>query len=672
VLGNIEIAGVLHELQRADLLRVERQWPEQEYRFKHALIQEVAYRTLVAGTRQALHRRAAEWLEMRYAEGTDEALGLLAYHWLAAGDEDRAIDYLTRAGDHARQAYALDEAVGHYGELLPLLELRGDRRAMALVLFKLGLALHTALRFAESNAVYQQAFGLWERPGPVDATATLRIATPAMPTDADPHSAIAWTDIQLAMQLFDRLVEAWPERAIVPSLAERWEIAPDGLRYLFYLRPGLHWSDGRPLTAGDVEYGIRRVLDPDNPGESAAIYFVLENGFAYYSGGEPDPGRVGVRALDERTLEFALEAPAPYFLAVLNRPDAGPQPQHAIERDPEGWARPDRQVVSGPFRVSDGTAERVVLERRDDYVQPRSGNVARVELTLETSGEDVPPYERGEVDLILTRYASRPRGLAPSRPEDEQLGPSAATVYLAFDHRDSSTAIVHLRRALAYALDRAALKELAPANAAVAGGGLVPPALQGHTPDVGLGYDPVLAASELEHCISQVAVRLAANPRELAIAQALTDHWRDVLGIQLEAQTWTPENAAKLGRPWGDANAMITAWLPGYPDPEYYLRLLLHSNSKTNEVGFSHLPFDDLIERARHERDARRRLELYHEADRIAVAEQVAVIPLYYMRGLTYAQRWVAGWWEFGKSSASFADLTIAPLPRPDEPTRQA
>ena len=80
------------------------------------------------------------------------------------------------------------------------------------------------------------------------------------------------------MQLFDRLVEAWPERTIVPSLAERWEISDDGLRYVFHLREGLTWSDGEPLTARDVEFGIKRVLDPASPGSSVAIYFALENG----------------------------------------------------------------------------------------------------------------------------------------------------------------------------------------------------------------------------------------------------------------------------------------------------------------------------------------------------------------------------------------------------------
>jgi class 3 adenylate cyclase/tetratricopeptide (TPR) repeat protein len=271
--GDGEIGDALRDLQRLDLVREGRRWPEPEYRFKHALIQETAYRTLLSDRRAGLHRKAAEWLEGRYATNLDEAFGILAHHWLAAQDEDKAIAYLTRAGDKARQEYALDEAIGHYQELLPLLDQRGERQAMALVLFKLALALHCSLRFAEANATYGRAFEHWAPPDPRPGspTAALRVATSFLPNDPDPKSAIAWPNIQLCMQLFDRLVEQWPERTIVPSLAERWEISDDGLRYVFHLRRGLRWSDGEPLTAHDVEFGVKRVLDPQSPGSSVDI-----------------------------------------------------------------------------------------------------------------------------------------------------------------------------------------------------------------------------------------------------------------------------------------------------------------------------------------------------------------------------------------------------------------
>ena len=655
-----EVRSSLTDLMRLDLLREGRRWPEPQYRFKHALIQETAYRTLVREDRNRLHRRAAEWLELRSAGREEDVAGLLAHHWLGADDEHKAVRYLTLAGDQARLAYALDEAVSHYRELLPLLERRGQRQEMALVLFKLALALHMSLRFHEANEVYQRAFDLWDPPPPDTGreagTALLRIATSFLPGDPDPRSAIAWPNIQLCMQLFDRLVEQWPERTIVPSLAERWEIADDGLRYVFHLRPGLTWSDGQPLTAHDVEYGIKRVLNPEAPGSSVAIYFVLEGGLEYYLGTEPDPARVGVRALDDLTVEFRLVAPAPYFMSVMNRPDGGPQPRHAIEAEGDGWFE-RRPAVSGAFSIVEVTPDRLTLARRAESGSVRTGNVARVEYVKMPIDEAVAPYSADALDLVTVRYTPRLADIAPRTLPDQQVGPPTWSGYLAFRHADHVVGDVRVRRALAHAVDRDALANAMPPNLLTARGGIVPPALQGHTPDISLRFDPDLARTLLPGTSITIAVACLEEDRPLL--DPVVAAWREVLRIRVELRCWTTTELATMPPPVEHAPVYFTGWLPGYPDPEYFLRLLFHSKSKTNEGGFASEAFDDLIERARQERSDRGRLDLFHEADRMAVTDRVAVIPLVYGRSLAIVKPWVKGWWEFGKTSANFADLTV-------------
>lgn len=651
VLGD-PVADELHELQRLGLLRQSRRWPQPEYRFRHALIQETAYRTLLAEQRTRLHRRAAEWLEERYAGREAEVLGLLAHHWRRAEDEEKAAGYLLRAGDKARLEYALDEAIEHYRDLLPLLELRGERQEIALVLFKLALALHTSLRFAEANEAYQRAFEHWTPPEPRPATARLRVATSFLPNDVDPKSAIAWPNIQICMQLFDRLVEAWPERTIVPSLAERWEISDDGLSYVFHLREGLTWSDGTPLTAHDVEFGIKRVLDPQSPGSSVAIYFALESGEDTYLGRNADWDAVGVRALDERTVEFRLSAPAPYFMSVMNRPDGGPQPRHAIDGVAEA------RVVSGAFEVGERTDERLVLRRRAE----RPGNVAEVELYRTAIADALPEYERGDTDLILVRYTPRLADLMPGDVrEDAVLGPPSWSAYIRFDHTHPVAGSLELRRALAHAIDREALAAVCPANLVVATGGVVPPALQGHTPEIALRYDPDLARECLARSGFGGEIELAGMTVWQEILGAIATGWRDVFGDRVSVATWSwlEEEAVEAGGRIQAAPIRITGWLPGYPDPEYFLRLLFQSTSRTNEGGFADPVFDELIETARQERSDRGRLERFHEADRYAVADRVAVIPLVYGRSTAFVQPRVRGWWEFGKSSANFADLVV-------------
>src|SRR4029450_7383193 len=284
---------------------------------------------------------------------------------------------------------------------LPLLGRPEERHAIALVLFKLALAFHMSLRFAEANEMYQRAFDFWTPPAPAEhPNATGRIATGFLPNDPDPRSAIAWPNIQLCMELFDRLVEACPERTIVPSLAERWEISDDGLRYVFHLREGLQWSDGTPLTAHDWVFGIRRMLAPDAPGSSVAIYFVLENGQDFYLRRNEDADAIGVRALDDRTVEFRLAAPAPYLMGGMNRPDGGPQPRHAIERDGDAWTAIGSQVVSGAFRIASRTDDLLLLERRPDHAGPRPGNAARGGGGGSDVADAIEPYARDELDLV--------------------------------------------------------------------------------------------------------------------------------------------------------------------------------------------------------------------------------------------------------------------------------
>ena len=338
-----------------------------------------------------------------------------------------------------------------------------------------------------------------------------------VPRVFDPRDAGFWPDINLCMQLFDRLVEAWPDRTIVPSLAERWEISDDGLRYVFHLREGLRWSDGTPLTAHDWVFGIRRMLDPAAPGASAPIYFVLENGEEYFLGHSDDAEAIGVRALDDRTVEFRLVAPAPYFMSVVNRPDSGPLPQHAIERDGDDWTDPERQVVSGPFRQLEHGDARLVLVRNESYTGAHPGNVARVEITRATADEAAGPLERGELDLVRVMYT--PRTSDHVRSQDRGQGPLTWTAYLGFRHSDPALGDRDLRLALAYAIDRSALEPLMPANLEVATGGIVPPALQGHTPDIVLPFDPdrARAAPEVLRSVRRArnrrAGRLEAAPR---------------------------------------------------------------------------------------------------------------------------------------------------------------
>lgn len=652
---------VIQDLLRLDLLVEARRWPQAEYLFRHALIQETAYRTLSEERRIELHRRAAGWLERRYEHNEDEVMELLARHWRAAGDDDKAVSALMRAGDLARKDHALDEAIGHYRVLLSLLDRRGDRRTMALVLLKLALALHNSLRFAESNEVYQRAFELWE-PGPSpEPTATLRYGGPPFTLVPDPIRSFTLPDIQLQMALFDRLVERWPDDTLVPSLAESWKISDDGLEYRFVLQEGLTWSDGKPLTAHDVEFGIKRNLDPTRPGIGVAMFYVLEGALDQVRGRNPE--RIGVEALDDRTVVFRLVNPAPYFLAMLNRPDAGPQPRHAIEARGEAWGDSQNEVVSGAFRRRDQSDDGVILERRPGYHGWRHGNVKVVEWRHGDPAETMSAYTAGEVDMGWISGLFDGEGLERIPGEQVWPEPPAALVFVAFVFGRPLPDDQRLRLALAHCIDRELLDSVMPSHATAATGGVVPPMLAGHTPDIAPRFDPELSRQLLSSVDLSAPLRVVSPVRPHLyvgrVMETMVATWREHLGLAIELLEPDLTGYAEiLGDPSG-VDLIPATWYPGYTDPEYYLRLLLHSDASANYGGFASGPYDRLVEKACAAGDERTRLALFHDADRMAVAEQAAVLTVSYDRNLSLRRPTVEGWWEFGKSWANFADLTV-------------
>ena len=433
------------------------------------------------------------------------------------------------------------------------------------------------------------------------------------------------------MQLFDRLVEAWPERTIVPSLAERWEISDDGLRYVFHLREGLTWSDGTPLTAHDVEFGIKRVLDPESPGSSVAIYFALDNGEETYLGTNTDWDAVGVRALDDRTVEFRLIAPAPYFMSVMNRPDSGPQPRHAMTE----WRKRASSAARSRWPSGRTSGSFSAAAQSGRATSPRSSSTGRQSPTRCRS------TSAARLDLILVRYTPRLADLMPDAVRDDAvLGLAAWSGYIRFDHTDPVAGNLDFGERSRTRSTAKRSPRRCPANLVVAHGGVVPPALQGHTPDIALRYDPDLARECLARSGFDGELELARDEVWDEILDVIAGGWREVFGdrVSVSSWSWREEEALQPGERIQTAPIRITGWLPGYPDPEYYLRLLFQSTSRTNEGGFADPVFDELIEAARQERSDRGRLERFHEADRYAVAERVAVIPLVYGRSTAFVR----------------------------------
>ena len=641
--GAVDAAVV--DLQRHDLVVERRRIPRPEYRFRHALTQEVAYSTLTEVERLRLHRELAQVLEAQYAGRLEEVCGLLAYHFDQAGTHDRAISFLVQAGDKARTEYADQEALRYYARAVELMTERQEWDAAARTLMKAALAHHIAFDFEGADRAYQKAFALLERvssaPAPVPS-AVLRwsLLEPAgvdVTRHSDAESGV------LASQMFEGLLRWTPGDNIVPAVAKSWEIIDEGRRYRFHLHRDRQWSDSRRVTAHDFVFSWLRVMR----GANNLMFQDIAGAGDYSVGRTDDPRSVGVRALDDYTLEATLEGPRSYFPFVLAHPVALPQPRWAIEADPEGWERPPHLVVNGPFIMESWEpGRRVRLTWNPLYRGPRSGNVNGLVFVVDRP-DDLGRFAAGEVDAQIPMRAEREdlhrfrEGLRFDPPHRLLM------IFLRTDRPPFSDR--RLRLAFAHATDRGRLTALAAHYLIPADGGAVPPALSGHSPGIAVPYDPEAARRLLAEAgypagrglgpfIIPTVGRLEGN-----ILEAVAAGWREVLGVE----------ASLLRIPVSDFWAQLRAdppdigrisWIPDYPDPDSILRIAFHSASDQNYGRFHNERFDRLVEEARTLTDQRHRMQLYHQADHLLIAEEAAIIPLAYVRTITLVQPWVKGW----------------------------
>jgi len=461
-------------------------------------------------------------------------------------------------------------------------------------------------------------------------------------------------------QLFSGLVEVNPEMNVVPDVAHSWEVLEGGHQYRFHLRDDVFWSDGVPVTAGDFEYAWKRALAPATGSPCASLLYDVKGARAFHQGGVADPAAVGVRALDEKTLSVELEGPTSYFLHLLDHSVTCPVPRHVVEAHGEAWTEADHLVTNGPFRLVSWQRERrVVLARNPRYHGRFTGNVQRVELYLlvtpQAKAAKLEMYEQDGLDIISFWW-----GLPPAKMERTRLqhagehvsAPQLYTRYLGFNTALPPFNHPQVRRAFAHAIDRETLANvLMRGYATPATGGFVPPGMPGHTPGIGLKYDPERA----RYLLAQAGYPMGRGFPHVdwlmhrgtgSLADYLQAQWRTVLGITISRQTVTWETY--LERLFAQPPQMFF-WgcLADYPDPDYFLRLGDHRRL----TRWQSRSYDDLVEQARRVMNQAERMKMYREADMMLI-ERAPLIPLVYSRRDVLLKPWVQAyptsafkWW---------------------------
>jgi ABC-type oligopeptide transport system substrate-binding subunit/class 3 adenylate cyclase len=659
--GGVDTAEVVGHLSTS-LAKVHRLVSEQgvvelpqervyQYRFRHQLFQQHLYNSLGAFRHELLHGKVGRIKERLYGDRVDEIASELANHFTLSGDREKAIEYLLRAGDRARMIYAQAEAVDHYQRALELLQQADDAERTARTYMKLGLVYTANFQAELAQAAYNRAFDLWERAWKkgkgefVQATREIRFAI-SEPLTLDPGRMHDDVSTFIARQLFEGLTRVDAERSILPAVASRWEVLDEGQHYRFHLREGIFWSDGRPLTAADFEYAWKRNLRlPDNM-PSAGLLYVIEGARTFREDGRISGDDVGVRAIDDLTLDVRLGSPCAYLPHLLTLPIAYPLPRWIIDHGAEDWTNPEYVVGNGPYRLSAwDRGVRLEMEHNPHYLGTLPGNISRIHCPFlgefTTAFDD---YQAGTLDGV-SMIASDPLSAAEARSrfdEELRLTPHASTLFLFFRMDRPPFNDMQVRRAFAHALDRKTLvRETLRGLYAPATGGLLPPSLPAHSPGIAVQYKPAEGRKLIKESVlgkevagGNVELIYAGGSEFDPLVSTLRASWGEHLGVEvsLTSVDW-PEFFKRLEvdpAPMG-----ILGFSADYPDPDAMLRVLFHSTDGYNLPGWRNEVFDRLVGDAARMADPLARLDAYREADRILIEEEVAVLPLGYAQGRT-------------------------------------
>ena len=634
------------ELQRLDLITEERRRPSPEYRFRHGLVQEVAYASLLEHDRHEAHGRIAKALqELAREANTIPPAPVLARHLAEADMPGQAADALIVAGDRARDVWATAEAVDNYRRARTFLARLGDEQRSRETLFKIALVHHVDFDFRGAERAYDEAFAC-KAPAPDCVVRDQRLRTMlTLPPEVVPGYAYVMESAVITDLLFRGLLTLDRDMSVIPSLAENLRVSSDGTSYLFQLHDGLRWSDDEPLTTHDFAYTWERIRELELP-----TAFLLDDVSE-------------VIAHDDRTLEVVLSEPRNAFLYVLAHSGLRPWPRHVVERLGPNW-RNQEMVTNGPFKVAEMDSHHLLAVADPNWLGA-SGNVGELEFSFapldQPAQEGVGKWVEGEFDVL----AGGGRQPIADGFTNATMTSGTATLMLWTipDRPPVSNPLV--RRAIAAALDtERVVATLESPFGPARGSGLLPPALPGHGHKSGVVFDLERAAdllAEAGHPKGQGLPELTLGAH--AWLHGAADQVCEQLAqIGLKVRVVTPEREFGCLEPsLRDGDMYLMSWGADYPDPEGFFRGLVHPS----QGAFSDETSERLLAEGRAQRDHDRRLAIYQELDRHLVQEAGVLIPLGYPRSTLLVRPWVSDVWATPATGVRLGDANVDPLRYP-------
>lgn len=477
-----------------------------------------------------------------------------------------------------------------------------------------------------------------------DIDKTIRVNIGGEPPSIDPSLMTDLGGNNMLQGLMEGLVRLDGDSKMHPAAAESWEHSADYTVWTFKLRKNGKWHNGDPVTAHDFVYSLQRTLTPETAADYAEIMFRLVKGGAeFYKAGGMTKGATlpGVRAIDDYTVEYTLNYPAPFFGTFVSWGTWFPENKKAVEASPSQWTlSPKTFVGNGPFKMVDYLSkDRMETAKADTYWDKDSIFWDKVVFRfIDDDNTEDAAFRTRELDVTETMAVPQVN-YWKGKPEMRSY-PSAGTIYVQFNVNEKPFDNKLVRRAFSKALQRSIITDKLLRRGETPSKGFIPPGI----PSAGDDGDFRSKAGDLIGAFDAAAAKkLLAdagvggvtgaeylyNTREenKMIAEQLQQMWRRSLGVDVRIQNADWDVVMTRTRQ-NDFVSARGSWFGDYLDPLTYLELFQSTNPK-NGPRFKSEKYDALVESGRYEKDPVKRQQFFIEAEKLLVEDEAVIAPLY-------------------------------------------
>jgi oligopeptide transport system substrate-binding protein len=463
------------------------------------------------------------------------------------------------------------------------------------------------------------------------------------PQGLDPHVVTGLPESHIVRALFEGLAVKNPYTLEPePGVAKSWDISEDGRTIVFHLNPEAKWSNGEAMTAHDYVWSWRRALNPAMGNQYAYMLYPVRNAEAFATGKLTNFDQVGVKALNNHTLQVQLNAATPYFIQLMDHYSTFAVHGPTIEKFGKAtdrftpWTRVENMVGNGAFVLKEWKLNRRIRIEKSQTYWDR--DKVRLKGVVYYPTENISSEERmfrvGQLHYTQTIPLDKIPVYRALENSPYVNAPYLGTYYYLINIHQPPVDDVRVRQALSLAVDRDRLNSTVLQGINLSAYSITPPGTLGYHPPRLFSYDvekarQLLAEAGYPNGEGWPGLELTYNTSEShrKIAVALQQMWKTALNIEvtLSNQEWkvyldtVDEMNFQIAR---------RGWIGDYVDPNNFLDLFL-CDGGNNSTGFCEPEYDDIIlNKAPQAQTQEERYALFTAAETMLM-EQMPIIPIY-------------------------------------------